>query len=30
MWLSGNYPVADIGNVKGDSTINPALLHVAL
>jgi len=30
MWMSGNYPVADIGNVKQDATINPASLHVAL
>ena len=30
MWLSGNYPVADVGNVKQDTTINPAALHVAL
>jgi hypothetical protein len=30
MWLSDNYPVADVGNVKGDLTINPAALHVAL
>lgn len=30
MWLSGNYPVADINNVKQDATINPANLRVRL
>ncbi|MDQ1511025.1 MAG: hypothetical protein QOG50_2869 [Actinomycetota bacterium] len=30
MWLSGNYPVADSGNVKQDATIVPGFLHVAL
>ena len=30
MWLSDNYPVAAVGNVKQDTTINPAALHVAL
>jgi hypothetical protein len=30
MWLSGNYPVADVGNAKQDTTIVPSTLHVAL
>lgn len=29
-WLSGNYPVADVGNVKQDATINPDNLRVVL
>lgn len=30
MWLSKKYPVADINNVKMDTTINKANLHVVL
>jgi hypothetical protein len=30
MWLSGNYPVADVGNVKQDATIVAGTLHVVL
>lgn len=30
MWLSHTYPVADVNNVKQDTTINPANLHVVL
>jgi hypothetical protein len=30
MWMSGNYPVADVGNVKQDATIVAGTLHVIL
>jgi hypothetical protein len=30
MWLSNNYPVADVGNVKQDTTISAGFLHVVL
>jgi hypothetical protein len=30
MWTSGNYPVADVGNVKQDSTIVAGTLHAGL
>jgi hypothetical protein len=30
MWMSGNYPVADVGNAKQDATIVAGLLHVVL
>lgn len=30
MWLSKRYPVADVNNVKQDSTLNPATLKVVL
>jgi hypothetical protein len=30
MWLSGNYPVADVGNAKQDTTIVAGTLHVVL
>ncbi len=30
IWLSGNYPVSQSGNVSQDATINPANLHVVL
>jgi len=30
MWLSNNYPVADVGNVKQDTTIGAGFLHVVL